>query len=131
MNNNGGAQMVTDKPMGEDPHPGRKIWLREDGIVQIVVCPGLNILWWTREKVWQASFKVSKGQRRPMLVDSRNLKSMDRAARQEMAAFEEIMSAAILINSAVSRMIGNVFINFSKPVSQPGSLLPKPKPSSG
>ena len=36
MNNNGGAQMVTDNRIGEVRTRLEKIWLREDGIVQIV-----------------------------------------------------------------------------------------------
>ena len=41
---------------------------------------------------------------------------MERAAREELAAFEGVTSAAILIDSALSRMIGNVFITFNKPM---------------
>jgi hypothetical protein len=40
---------------------------------------------------------------------------MERAAREELAACQGVTSAALLIDSALSRMIGNVLITFSKP----------------
>ena len=67
----------------------------------------------TREGL-EGIVKVSKGQRRPLLVDARNLKSADFAARHETATFEEITSVAILIDSAVSRMILNIFLAANK-----------------
>ena len=114
MNNNGGAEMVTDKPKGEIRTRVFKIWLREDGIVQNVVDPGAEYTLADATEVLAGIDKVSKGQRRPLLVDSRNIKSMDRNARQEVATFEGITSIAILIDSAVSRMIGNVFLTTNK-----------------
>ncbi len=114
MNNKRGAEMVTDNRIEEVRTRVLKIWLREDGIVQNVVDPGAEITLADLREGLAGIDKVSKGQRRPLLVDSRNLKSMDRNARQKIAAFEEITSIAILINSAVSRMIGNVFLATNK-----------------
>jgi hypothetical protein len=114
MNNKRGAEMVTDNRIEEVRTRVLKIWLREDGIVQNVVDPGAEITLADLREGLAGIDKVSKGQRRPLLVDSRNLKSMDRNARQKIAAFEEITSIAILIDSAVSRMIGNVFLATNK-----------------
>jgi hypothetical protein len=114
MNKNGGSQKVSDNHIGEIRTRVLKIWLREDGIVQNVVDPGAEYTLADVREGLAGIYKVSKGQRRPLLVDSRNLKSMDRNARQEMATFDEITSIAILIDSAVSRMIGNVFLATNK-----------------
>jgi hypothetical protein len=102
--------MVTENHIGEIRTRVLKIWLREDGIVQNVVDSGAEYTLADVRESLAGIDKVSKGQRHPLLVDSRNLKSMDRNARQEMAAFERITSIAILIDSAVSRMIGNVVL---------------------
>jgi hypothetical protein len=61
--------------------------------------------------------QVSNGKLHPMLVDLRNIKTMERAAREELAAVKGVTSVAILIDSALSRMIGNILLNFSKPVT--------------
>ncbi|HKI53127.1 MAG TPA: hypothetical protein VJ987_03310 [Anaerolineales bacterium] len=93
-----------------------KIWLREDGIIQMVVDPRAKYtLADTRESL-ESIVKASKGKRRPLLADVRNIESADFATRQETAAFEEATSVGVLIDSRVSRLIGNVYINFSKPV---------------
>jgi hypothetical protein len=42
---------------------------------------------------------------------------MERAAREELATVKGVTSVAILIDSALSRLIGNVLLNFSKPVT--------------
>jgi hypothetical protein len=107
--------MVTDIHIGEIRTRVAKIWLREDGIVQIGMDPGAKFTLVDTREGLEGIVKVSKGQRRPLLVDARNLKSADFAARHETATFEEITSVAILIDSALSRMIGNVLITFSKP----------------
>ncbi|HKI53837.1 MAG TPA: hypothetical protein VJ987_06905, partial [Anaerolineales bacterium] len=106
MINNGGTEVVTDIHIGEIRTRVANIWLREDGIVQIVVDPGCEYTLADTREGFEAIVKLSNGKRRPLLADGRNLKSLDSAARQEAAAFEEAMSGAILIDSAVSRMIG-------------------------
>ena len=115
MNNNGGTQMVTDKPIGEIRTRVGKIQLRDDGIVQLVIDPGAKYTLADIGEGNEGIVKLSKGQQRPVLVDARNIKSVDFAARKEAATFAEITSAALLINSALSRMIGNVFITVNKP----------------
>jgi len=115
MNNNGGTQMVTDKPMGEIRTRVGKILLREDGIVQLVIDPKAE---YTLADIGEGNagiLQASNGQQRPVLVDARDIKSVDFAARKEAANFAEITSVAVLIHSMVSRMIGNVFISANKP----------------
>jgi hypothetical protein len=89
--------------------------LREDGIIQFAIDPGAKFTLADTREGLAGIVKLSEGQRRPLLVDARNLKSVYFSARQETAAFEEIKSAAILIDSAVSRMIINIFITANKP----------------
>jgi hypothetical protein len=111
----GGAQMVTDNRIIEVQNRVEKIWLREDGIVQDFVLPGAEYTLEDAKQGLAAIDQVSNGKLHPMLVDLRNIKTMERAAREELAAVKGVTSAAILIDSALSRMIGNVLITFSKP----------------
>ena len=115
MNNHGGAEMVTDTRIGEVQTRVEKIWLREDGIVQIFVKPGAVYTLVEAKQTLAGIDQVSNGKLRPVLVDFRNIKTMERAAREELAACQGVTSAALLIDSALSRMIGNVLITFSKP----------------
>ena len=106
--------MITDNHLEEILTRCAKIWLRKDGIVQVFVKPGaVYTLVDIREDV-DYIVKLSKGQRRSMLIDARNLRSLDLASRKEAASLENIISMAILIGSPVSRMIGNVFISIYK-----------------
>ncbi|HKI53126.1 MAG TPA: STAS/SEC14 domain-containing protein [Anaerolineales bacterium] len=103
-----------DNHIGETRTRVAKIWLREDGIVQMVVDHQAKYTLADTKEGLACIVKVSKGKRRPLLADARNLKTMDFAGRQESAAFKDVMSVAILIDSAVSRMIGNVFLATQK-----------------
>jgi hypothetical protein len=107
--------MVEDIRIGEVQNRVEKIWLREDGIVQIFVKPGAVYTLAEAKQTLAGIDQVSNGKLRPVLVDLKNIKTMERAARQELAACQGVTSAAILIDSALSRMIGNAIITFSKP----------------
>jgi hypothetical protein len=114
MNHHTGAEMATDIHTGEIRTRFGKIWLREDGIVQMFINPGAKFTLADARESSAGIVKLSQGRRRPILADARGLKSADLAARNETAALEEVMSAAMLIESAVSRMIGNIFLATQK-----------------
>lgn len=79
--------MAEDNRIGEVQSRIEKVWLREDGIVQIVTLPGADYMLADAKQGIASVIQVSKGKRRPLLVDMRNIKSMDRTARQELAAY--------------------------------------------
>jgi hypothetical protein len=106
--------MATDIHTGEIRTRFGKIWLREDGIIQFAIDPGAKFTLADTREGLAGIIKISNGQSRPLLVDARDLKSVDLAARNETAAFEEVLAAAMLIDSAVSRMIGNIFLATQK-----------------
>ena len=120
MNNNRGAGLVTDIHIKEVQNRIEKIWLREDGIIQDFVLPTAEYTLEDAKQGLAAIDQVSNGKLRPMLVDLRNIKTIDRAARQEAAAFEGVTSSAILIGSALSWFIGNIIIKFTDNVSRVG-----------
>ena len=49
------------------------------------------------------------------MVDARNVKTASRATRQDLAASAQPISVAVLVDSSVSRVLGNVFLGFNKP----------------
>jgi hypothetical protein len=106
--------MVTDNRIIEVQNRVYKIWLREDGIVQTVVLPGSELTLVDAKQNLASIAQVSQGKRRPLLVDIRNIKTVQYTARQELTAYEGVTSTALLIDSALSRIIGNVFISFGK-----------------
>ncbi len=106
--------MAEDKHIGEVRDRIEKVWLREDEIVQIVVLPGADYMLADAKQVIAGIIQVGKGKRYPLLVDMRNVKSIDRTARQELAAFTGVASVAILVDSPVSRVVSNFFTAFNK-----------------
>jgi len=115
MNNYGCTEMVTDIHIKEVQNRVEKIWLREDGIVQIFVKPGAVYTLTEAKQTLAGIDRISNGKLCPVLVDFRNIKTMERAAREELAACQGVTSAALLTDSALSQMIGNAIITFSKP----------------
>jgi len=106
--------MDIDNRISEIQNRVEKIWLREDGIVQDFVLPGVEYTLEDAKQGLAGIVQLSNGKLHPMMADLRNVKTMERAARQELAAFKGMTASAILIDSALSRIIGNVIINFNK-----------------
>ena len=95
-----------------------KIWLGEDGIIRWTCLPlKEEVLADAIENV-EAASKISKDKKSPLLVDLRNLKSVDRKARAYYAGDEAakvFRACVLLIDSPISKIIGNIFLNFNKP----------------
>ena len=96
-----------------------KIWLDENGILRVTSLPGATQTLAQAHENMSVEVQLSRGKRRPLLVDLRGMKSFDRDARayyagQEAAKFQS--AVALLIGSPLSRVIGNFFIGFNKTV---------------
>lgn len=108
--------------MGDDSgvitHPKFRIWLRPDGIVQLVWAPraasGLEDAFAARE----AMTRLTSGRRRPVLVDTHEAGPQDRPSRTEFARWGDLVSAvALLVETPLSHMMGNFFLSVSKPMA--------------
>jgi len=93
-------------------------WMCEDGICRTVTKPmaeiGLNDAM-ENTRVVTGFFT---GKKFPLLVDSRNIKSMTREARAHFSTNgreTKISSMAIMVKSPLSRVIGNFFMGLNKP----------------
>jgi hypothetical protein len=94
-----------------------KHWLDEDGILRIVAFPGLEDSLEDARRNVAASVKLAAGKRRPILIDMRVMKTQSREVRAYYNGPESrkvLHAIAILVDSPMSRMIGNFFLGFNR-----------------
>jgi hypothetical protein len=90
-----------------------------EGILHIESLPGTEQTRADAEEVVAALWEIGGRRRRPVLVDLRRIKSMDRAARSYYAGPETASTqtaAALLVGSPLSRAVGNFFLGLNKPL---------------
>ncbi|WP_375768213.1 STAS/SEC14 domain-containing protein [Archangium gephyra] len=95
------------------------IWLDDEGIVRARLKPGIHIGLGDAQEAVRAIGELAQGRRSRVLVDMREILSMDREARMYFAGEEtaKVESAvAIFIRSPLSRAIGNFFMGLNKPL---------------
>jgi hypothetical protein len=96
------------------------IWLDGDGIVRIIANAGSVQGRADAEENMEAIKKVGLGRRRPILVDISKVKSVDAEARAVYSgpmSAEISLASALVVNSAIGRLIGNFFIGLNKPAA--------------
>jgi hypothetical protein len=96
---------------------GSTIRLDADGILRIRAFPALkDTLEGARQNVAIVA-KLTAGKPRPMLLDMRALKTQSREVRAYYAGPETTslsLAVAVLVDSPISRVIGNFFLGFKK-----------------
>ena len=110
---------ATEDPMDRDSgvitHPKFRIWLRPDGIVQIVWGARTTPLLEDATAALEALSRLTGGRPRPLLVDMRDTGAQDRATRAEWTRRSDLQSAtALIVGTSLSRMMGNVFISMGR-----------------
>lgn len=98
-----------------------KLWLAEDGVLHYRYDAGTEATLDDAKEEVAAAVQLSKGIRRPTLVDLRYMKSASRDARKYYASDDAARAekvAALLIGSPVSRVIGNFYMAIAKPKIQ-------------
>lgn len=107
-----------DDDSGVITHPTFRMWLRPDGIVQLAWIPRAEMTLEDAVAATEAMFRLTGGRRSPLLVDTRDIGQMDRAARLEFARRGDLVAAVVLVvGTPLSRMLGNFFIAVSKPMA--------------
>jgi len=93
-----------------------KNWLADDGILRATYLPGVEEVLEDAKQNVAVSTKITKGQPRPLLLDCQEIGSQSRDARTyyTTAKPENFLAVAILINSPMSRMIGNLVLGFNR-----------------
>ncbi|MGZ3866526.1 MAG: STAS/SEC14 domain-containing protein [Bacteroidia bacterium] len=115
------------------PHPNAVnlsaywTWMGEDGIVRTKVKAQAEVTLKEAQEnseVVNSFFKQTK-KKYPLLIDSRHIKSISKEARDHFSIRNRetgITSFAVLIDSPLSRIIGNFFMGLNKP-SVPAKLF--------
>ena len=95
-----------------------RMWLRPDGIVQLVWGPGVAMGLEDAIAAIDAMTKLTGGQRSPLLVDVHDTGPQDRPARVEFVRRGDLVSAvALVVATPLSRMMANFFLTVSKPMA--------------
>jgi hypothetical protein len=93
-------------------------WMADDGICRTVTKPGARI---TINEAKENSVAVNSfftGKKFPLLVDVRHIKHITREARSHFSTNgrdTKINSFALIVQSPLSRVIGNFFMSLNKP----------------
>jgi hypothetical protein len=107
-----------DHDSGVITHPKFRMWLRPDGIVQVVLAPRVAIVLEDATATSEAMAQLTGGRQSPLLVDMRDTGPQDRAARAVWARPSAPLSAvALIVGSPLSRMMGNLFISSNRPTT--------------
>ncbi len=94
-------------------------WMGEDGIARTKVKPGSEV---KLEHAQENSIVVNSfyvDVKFPLLIDARGIKSMTREARNFFTTNgrkTNTLAFAIIIDSSVSKVVGNFFLGISKPI---------------
>ena len=89
-----------------------------DGIARTMVKPGAEIFLQDAQENTAAVETFFNGEKFPLLVDIREIKSISAEAREHFSlrGRESVVTAyAMMLSSSVSRMIGNFFLSFYNP----------------
>ena len=116
------VRATTEDPMDHDSgvitHPKFRIWLRPDGIVQLVWVLRAAMVLEDAIAATEAMAQLTGGRRCPLLVDAHDAGPQDRSARSEFARRGDLVSAvALIVGTPLSRLMGNFFLSVSKPVA--------------
>ena len=110
---------TTEPAMGEDSgvitHPKFRMWLRPDGIVQVVWVPGATAHLEDAIATVDAMARLTGGRRIPLLVDMRDTGPQDRATRAGWTRNDASSAVGLIVGTPLSRMVGNLFIRMNKP----------------
>lgn len=94
------------------------MWLGEDGIVRIMWIPGSDVTLEDAEESMTAYLRINQGKRRPLFVDTSQMKSLAREARHLYASEEAARVASavgLIVGTPVSRVLGNFYLGLSNP----------------
>ncbi|MFW9993408.1 MAG: hypothetical protein ACFFD4_15295 [Candidatus Odinarchaeota archaeon] len=95
-----------------------RIWLDEDGIVHYVSLAGAEMKLEDAQETIEIIAKIAAGQKIPVLIDNKLIKSAAREARSYFSGKEAekvTLATAIITGFPLSKMIANLYFRASKP----------------
>ena len=97
--------------------PEFRMSLRPDGIVHLIWAEKTSIGLAQAQAAIDAMAGLTGGAAAPLLVQTPDVGTQDRAARMEFVRRHDLVSAvALVIRTPLSRMLGNFFIAVSRPL---------------
>ncbi len=93
-------------------------WMGEDGIGRTVVKKNSEVTFADAKENSAAVNSLCQGTKFPLLIDSRDIKSIEKQARDYFSLKgreSNVNSFAIIIASPLSRIVGNFFMGLNKP----------------
>jgi hypothetical protein len=93
-----------------------RMWLRPDGIVQLVWAPRTTVLFEDATAALEAMAQLTGGRRSPLLVDMHDTGPLDRPTRAELTRRSDLQSAVgLIVGTPLTRMMANFFMSVNKP----------------
>lgn len=95
-----------------------RAWIGDDGICHLDWVPKAEVTLKEAQEVMAAYNAIRQDKRLPLLIDTSQMKSFSREARQYYASDEAVAvasAAAIVVGTPVSRVLGNFYIGLSNP----------------
>ncbi len=107
-----------DHDSGVITRPKFRMWLRPDGIVQLVWAPRATMSLVDALAATVAMAELTGGRPTALLVDTHEGGPQDRPARAEFVRRADLVSAvALIVGTPLSRMMGNFFLSVTKPMA--------------
>lgn len=85
-----------------------------DGYVHVIWDDGVNVSEDDAISVVQAVREFANNRTVPLLIDMRNMRSIEKAARNRFGNADLVECAALLVDTALSRIIGNFYIGLAR-----------------
>jgi hypothetical protein len=105
-----------DHDSGVIANPKFRMWLRPDGIVQLVWSPRTTVLFEDATAALEAMAQLTGGRRSPLLVDMHDTGPLDRPTRAELTRRSDLQSAVgLIVGTPLTRMMANFFLSVNKP----------------
>ncbi len=98
-------------------YPDAKIWLEEDGILRIKYPDNFHITMDVMESIYQQHVEITTD-KRPILADCGSVASVDYDAQQFVSTDKAAVlttALAVVVKSAFTRAMGEMFMMFHKP----------------
>lgn len=91
-----------------------EVWQDEDGIIRIKTFPNSQMNLDDAKEGSRFVDKLRKGKGSVIFIDMRETASMDRESRKYYSELESNIAVALLVESPLSKIIGNFFVGLNK-----------------
>lgn len=91
-----------------------ELQLGDDNIIYINILPNAELVLQDSNDIYDAVMKLAQGNLYPLMIDASSIVSMDRDARKRFSKETTVTAVALLVETPLSKIIGNFFIGLNK-----------------